>query len=50
MSPQIILTEDGNLGKAGDVVWVDDPAEDAKPAGKVAAKKTAAKRAAKTTE
>lgn len=49
MAELITLTEDGPLGKEGDQVWVDS-AEDAKPAGKVAAKKTAAKRAAKTTE
>lgn len=41
--PQVILPEDGNLGKAGDIVWVDDPADvDAKP-HKAAAKKAAAK-------
>lgn len=32
MPELVTLTEDGNLGNAGDHVWVDDPAEvDAKP-------------------
>lgn len=39
MAELVTLEEDGPLGKAGDQVWVDDPA-DVKP------KKTAAKKAA----
>jgi hypothetical protein len=45
MAAQVILTEDGNLGPAGTLVWVDDPSDvDAKPK-KTAAKKTAASKA-----
>ena len=40
MAELVTLEEDGNLGKAGDQVWVDDPKDvDAKPKS---AKKTAA--------
>jgi len=42
MAELVTLEEDGPLGKAGEQVWVDDPA-DVKPVKKAAAKKTAAK-------
>jgi hypothetical protein len=43
MAELVTLEEDGPLGKAGDQVWVDDPADvNPKPAKKTAAKKTAA--------
>lgn len=37
MPELVTLEEDGPLGKAGDQVWVDDPA-DVKPAKKTTAK------------
>lgn len=46
MPELVTLDEDGPLGKAGDQVWVDDPADvKAKPQKAAApAKKTAAKK------
>lgn len=47
MARQVILAEDGPLGEAGTLVWVND--EDEKPAEKPAAKKstTRAKKSSK---
>jgi hypothetical protein len=43
----VTLDEDGPLGKAGDRVWVDSPADAGqKPAAQAPAKKTAAKKQA----
>lgn len=39
MAELVTLEEDGPLGKAGDQVWVDDPADVQKPVKKTAAKK-----------
>lgn len=47
MPELVTLTEDGPLGKAGDQVWVDDPADVEDKPKKSTVKKIAAKRSDK---